>query len=473
MKKRNHSLSVLVCLLSFCLGLIIFSFSLFHVNIYWFFTAIILLAILSWRLIKFWRLLAFGLLFLVLGLFYCFLSKPIITPLQGPITGAVSGFRSCDQNECSCPIKVSNELVMVTISQNQDFLCVSGKTLKITGILSVPKYKSQTLGKGIAYQIKATQVKLISEKTNWWILFLRFLLLVRQSFDQALDKLYGYSEAVFAKGLILGEKQNLTKDFVQNLQNTGTSHLVALSGFNISILIFALFTTFALISPRFAFGVTSISILGFILMTGAPTSVVRAGIVGEFLLLATIIGRQSDSGLILVWSLFFIGLLAPFSLAYDISLQLSFAAFLGIVYLAPLVSEKLKSLGFVSSILGQTIGAILFTLPFIAYYFGRISLIAILPNILVVSVLPFVSYLIILSGIFYFFALPIAKFLSFITQIFLDYMLWVINFFGKLSFAGLGLKINSAIWFLPYYLILVLILIFWWQNKYRQQSSQS
>lgn len=391
--------------------------------------------------------------------------KPKEVMPNNEIQGIVSGFRDCSQKECKCRLKTRDQFVILKMAQKQDFLCVPGNELKVFGKPQNVKYKSESLAQGINYYIIVEKIELVGNEQTLWFKFLRLLLEIKQSFSIAINQLYGYEEAIFARGLVLGEKQDFNFNFKTNLQNSGTSHLVALSGFNISILILALFASLKFFSKKVAFLVTSISILGFILMTGAPISVVRAGIVGEFLILGTILGRQNDSGLILVWSLFFISLFSPFALVYDVSLQLSFSAFLGIVYLAPLIGKKLRFLGFLGEISGQTMGATIFTLPLVAFYFGKISLIALIPNILVISVVPITTYLILFSGIFYFVFTPLAKILAFISQIFLDYMLWVINFFGALGFSAIKLKIDFAYWLLIYYFILTLFLIWWWRKE--------
>jgi ComEC/Rec2-related protein len=470
MKQRKLSLWIIVGLLAFCLGLILASFFVFTFSGGLIFGVAIIILILFCFLPGRFKLIALAILCLLLGFNWANFKKPKLMTPVAKVQGTVSGFQDCSATACTCPLKINNYLVVLKIKPEQAYLCVPGNNLSAIGLAGPTKYKSESLGKGISFYLTVSQLKFLNQNQSFWFRFLDWLLNIRQGFINAIKQLESFGEANFALGLVLGEKQDLPTSLINNLQNTGTSHLIALSGFNISILIFALFATLRLISPKFAFSVTSISILGFILMTGAPTSVVRAGIVGEFLILATILGRQNDSGLILLWSLFFIGLLSPFALVYDISLQLSFAAFLGIVYLAPLVAEKLKALGFIGGILSQTVGAVIFTLPLIAYYFGKISLIAVLPNILVVSVLPLVSYLIILAGISFYLFMPLAAALAFISQVFLDYMLWVINYFGSLKFSAVQLKIMHAYWFLPYYLVLMLALIWWWRLQIKKLS---
>ena len=458
---------VISFLLSFCLGLVIYSFWQISLSLFLVvgFVLLIIFLILIFPKNKKYSVFCFFALFL--GFIYASFFKPqTLTPPKN-MQGVVNGFYTCSTTQCICPLKDDKTKYSLTIEKDQNFLCLPGNVLAVQGKAKVPKYKSEILAKGIGFYIQVDKIKLVQTNDNLWFRFLRFLLGVKIYFSKAIDNLFAFSEAVFAKGLVLGEKQNFSTSFKQNLQNTGTSHLVALSGFNISILILALFYSLSYFSKKLAFAITTVSILGFILMTGAPTSVVRAGIVGEFLILGQILGRQNDSGLILVWSLFFIGLFSPFALVYDVSLQLSFSAFLGIVYLAPLIVKRISFLGFLGGLLSQTLGAIIFTLPLVAYYFGKISLIAILPNILVVAVVPLATYLIIFSAIFYFISLPLAKFLAFVSQVFLSFSLWVINSFGSIHFASIGLKINSAFWLLPYYFILTIFLIVWWQKEFK------
>ncbi|MDD3773859.1 MAG: ComEC/Rec2 family competence protein [Patescibacteria group bacterium] len=471
MKKRRLSLWIIIVLLSFCLGLVIYSFWPFKpVNVLIFLLIFLLSLVASWFARGLWKIIPITFLCLILGYVYADFQKPQNVLPNNKIQGIVNGFRDCSRTECRCPLKANDRFVVLKMRPEQDFLCVPGNELKAQGQVQSVKYKSESLAHGIDYYLLVEKINLVDQKHGVWFGFLKILLDIKQNFSLAIGRLYGYEEAIFARGLVLGEKQDFSFDFKTNLQKSGTSHLVALSGFNISILILALFASLKFFSKKVAFVITSISILGFILMTGAPTSVVRAGLVGEFLILAEILGRQNDSGLILVWSLFLISLFSPFALAYDVSLQLSFSAFLGIVYLAPLINKQLHFLGFLGETISQTLGATLFTLPLVAYYFGQISLISLLPNVLVISVVPITTYLIMLSGIFYFIFLSLAHVLSFVAQVFLDYMLWIINFFGTISFSVIKLKLNSPIWLLAYYLVFTLFLIYWWKYIFEKEQ---
>ena len=99
-------------------------------------------------------------------------------------------------------------------------------------------------------------------------------------------------EAAFLSGLTLGERSDFSPEFKEALQTSGTTHLVALSGYNVSIVIvatMALLTSF--LKRRIAFIVAFIFLVAFVLMTGAEASVVRAAIMGALVVIATESGR--------------------------------------------------------------------------------------------------------------------------------------------------------------------------------------
>src|SRR6202012_2077621 len=104
-------------------------------------------------------------------------------------------------------------------------------------------------------------------------------------------------------GILIGGHSNLPQGIVDNFNNTGTSHIIAVSGFNISIIIIAVISLSYLLGRRPSFWLGVFVIVSFIIITGASASVIRAGIMGFLLLLSRNIGRQYS----IAPSLFFAG----------------------------------------------------------------------------------------------------------------------------------------------------------------------
>ncbi len=111
---------------------------------------------------------------------------------------------------------------------------------------------------------------------------------IRGKFNEALQKSLPQKEANLASGLILGEKSLLSADQKRALQNSGTSHIVALSGYNITIILSLFVVAQGRLSRRWNLLLPLLFIFLFVVMTGASASVVRAGIMGFMPVLASL-----------------------------------------------------------------------------------------------------------------------------------------------------------------------------------------
>lgn len=238
--------------------------------------------------------------------------------------------------------------------------------------------------------------------------------------------------AALASGILLGDKTNFDADFKEAMKRSGTTHIVALSGFNISILVGALALVVVGFKRRTRIFLYFFVITTFTLMVGAEPSIVRAAIMGGIFLLGKELGRDitpayalSFAGLVmLVWNPLII---------YSVGFQLSFLSFMGIVYIAPAIAGTLGfGGGVVSRLAVETVSAQLAVLPLIINYFGTFSVMSFFANILILGTVPismfFVFVLLVLN-----FSLPIFLFLiNWICEIILGYQIAIINLFSKI-----------------------------------------
>lgn len=197
--------------------------------------------------------------------------------------------------------------------------------------------------------------------------------------------------------LTTGERKEISDLDYAALQRAGLAHTVAVSGMHISVLVGTVVLVLGRGKRSAALAGMALAIL-FAAMTGASPSAVRAAILQIFLLGAPMLGREEDRPTMLSAALLILLLYNPWSIA-RVSLQLSFLSVAGIYLLSwPIRSalirrlpKKAKSvpgrlaLGVVqtaAAALAVTLSAQLFTLPLSAYYFGAVSLISPLANLL-------------------------------------------------------------------------------------------
>lgn len=194
-------------------------------------------------------------------------------------------------------------------------------------------------------------------------------------------------QAGLLSGILFGVRASIPPDLYQALITTGTIHIVALSGQNISILVRIISEATLFGGRRFSLIMTFLTILAFLSIVGLEPTIIRAAIMGTLTLLAVYFGRRD-------WSLLSLILAASIMLIVnpewidDLSFQLSFMATLGIILLASKIEPK--AAGLINEIIRETkinlkttLAAQIFTLPLIFIYFKRISLIAPLTNILI------------------------------------------------------------------------------------------
>lgn len=257
-----------------------------------------------------------------------------------------------------------------------------------------------------------------------------------------INKILNEPQAAFLDGLLFGSRASIPADLKNSFNRTGTTHIIAVSGFNITIIAGALLALLrGLYIPRKkAFWLAVLGVVFFVLLTGASASVVRAGIMGLVVLLARQVGRLSQVGRLLILTAFLMLLVNPRLLFFDAGFQLSFAATLGLVYISPLLEEYFKKapkfFGIRDALL-ITLSAIIATTPLILYLFGRLSLVAPLANLLILPVIPLTmavgSGALFLSAIY----LPLGQLAGYLVWLPLTYIIRIVEYLGAFGWASI------------------------------------
>jgi competence protein ComEC len=196
-------------------------------------------------------------------------------------------------------------------------------------------------------------------------------------------------QGALVAGLLLGREVSLPIEVRDQLRTTGTSHIVAVSGFNVAI-VGALVLAVALqVLPRpRALVVSTIVVAGYTILVGAPPTAVRAALMFGAAALATIVGRLPDSLTCLVLAAGLMSLAEP-TVVLDVGFQLSFAATCGLVLATSRLTPSWRFVpGVITTALGTTLAAQLLTLPLVLYTFKTLSLVAPLANVLIAPLLP-------------------------------------------------------------------------------------
>lgn len=219
--------------------------------------------------------------------------------------------------------------------------------------------------------------------------------------EQRLNRLYFEPEASFAAGLLLGSRKGMPQDLADAFQAVGLTHIVAISGYNITLVIAAMFLMFSFLPLKSRVVVSSVAIFIFVVLVGASAAVVRAGIMGVLTLWALFSGHKSQVFFALLWSAVVMVIFNPYILAFDVGFQLSFASTFGLLVFVPILEKALPGKASIfKEALSLTLAAQVATFPLMTFHFGRVSLLSPLANVLVAPFLPFAMFFAMLSLIF-------------------------------------------------------------------------
>ena len=227
----------------------------------------------------------------------------------------------------------------------------------------------------------------------------------RNAMGSSLERSFPEPQAAVAQTLLLGQRDNLPAELRGNFRNTGTSHLLAISGLHVGVVLVLTMAGSAFLLGRkgtYFLIVPLLVLWGYALLSGMSPSVVRAAIMGTIYLVAVASGRPRNVFPALALAAGIMAGLDP-GILRELSFQLSFAAVAGIALLAPPLTEWLQEKlylthergGFVRSIArGALLSAVvsltatLATLPLIAFHFHQVPTLGIPATILALPALP-------------------------------------------------------------------------------------
>lgn len=297
---------------------------------------------------------------------------------------------------------------------------------------------------------------------------------VRDGFGDQVRKSVDEPAASLGMGYLAGQRRGLPEDLDASLKIAGLTHIVVASGYNLTILI--RFSKRLLEKrSRFAAIFTSLLlILGFILVTGFSPSMSRAGLVAGLALVAWYFGRKFHPITMLVLAAATTGLINPSYVWGDIGWQLSFAAFAGVMILAPLLQQYFfgaSKPGWLRQIIGETLSAQICTLPIILFNFGSLSNVALVANILVLPLVPLAMLMTFVVGIVGFMNDTLAGFLGIVDQFLLDYMVFVAKNLSSLSWAST--EIDFPFWSVIVAYLVILVSCVWmrYATKFRLRDA--
>lgn len=401
-----------------------------------------------------------------------FLSSPLLpyNDLKQEITLAAVVVKEPEVRERSqkltVRLKSRKEKILLTTNLYPEYRY--DDELKITGFLKNPpildgfNYRDYLKKDGVYSTMNFPGIELTASGSESALM--KFPLYFKDKFRAAAEKFLSPPQSGILEALAFGDESELSADWKNKLNITGTRHIAAVSGMNVTIIGFLILSFFIGLGfwRQQAFFISIFMLALYILMVGAPSSALRAGIMAGILMTGQYFGRLSYATRAVVFAAAVMLIFNPFLLKLDIGFQLSFLAILGLIFFQPIFSAGLKKIPEpkilpLKTTFSATLSAQIFAAPVLLYNFGYISALSPLTNILIVPLLAPITILIFIFGISAMIFAPLGVIFYLPLWLSLSYIVGVVNLFSRLSFAALTLENLHWIWLLISYVFLAVI----------------
>jgi competence protein ComEC len=252
--------------------------------------------------------------------------------------------------------------------------------------------------------------------------------------------------------MLFGGTDDLTVAQKAAFRATGISHIVAASGYNVTLIVgWGTLLLNKFLQRRWAIGLGMLICIFYVLLAGATAAVVRAGVMSILVSTGLIFGRPTQAKWILIMTACCMLLWSPLYLE-DIGFQLSIAATAGLVFFRP------------QGDWWTTIVAQVATLPIILHHFGNLSPIAPIVNILVLWMVPLVMQITSLSVIAGLLLNRLGQGIAYLAWPFLHLFNYLSVSFAKLTFSNVTVEPVSWVWVCGYYLVLAWVYFRWFRS---------
>jgi competence protein ComEC len=339
-----------------------------------------------------------------------------------------------------------------------------GDELRVKGELETPPqldefdYEGYLARQGIYSTMTYPEIEVLA--TGKGFKPLAWVYSLRNSLSQTLAEVLPEPPASLAQGVVLGMRYNISPEIRDDFVQTGTAHLLAISGLHLAIMAGMLLSIGLWLfgRRRYIYIWLALGIIWlYALISGMHTPVVRGAIMASLFLAAELLGRQRTAITSLAFAAaIMVGINPP--ILWDASFQLSFLAMAGLIFLAPplmnlgrrAVSQTIGEEGIGASLanittdsLGLTLAATIAVWPLIVHYFGIASLVGPLATFLALPAMPFIIASGALVGLVGLFAplVVVAQALGWLAWLFLSYMLLIVTGFASLPLSSI--KVGS------------------------------
>lgn len=303
----------------------------------------------------------------------------------------------------------------------------------------------------------------------------KVLLSTKKYFEQALYRAFpSEPSSSFLAGLLLGSRKGIPENLTKDFQTVGLTHIIAISGYNITIIVTLLMAMLKPLGQKPAILISGVGIILFTLFVGASPAVVRACIMGLLALLALNSNRKAEITLILLLTATLMVGYNPKILLHDVGFQLSFLATMGLIYISPILEPYLHWLPnrlAIRESISLTLSAQIMAMPIILLNFQTLSIISPLANLLIAGpIIPLAMLFGFLSTLIAFVFLPLAKLIGFPAFLLLNYITFITQTLANIPLASVNITSFTKPFFYLYFIALTVFLIWYYRKRFPEKQ---
>jgi competence protein ComEC len=239
-------------------------------------------------------------------------------------------------------------------------------------------------------KINSCSNKIAIKKVSDIFLWLkRNLRILRIELTEQIERYLPEPQASLLIGILFGSERAFSDQFEEQLRISGTTHIIAASGYNVTILILACDKILNFIKKKYRLLISFVLIWLYCILSGLGASILRATMMGSITILALLSGNVRNTHILVPSGVFLLLLIDP-KIIFDIGFQLSILATLGLIYILPSIESVVEKIFEIQSVpqffeenLLGTISCTLSTLPISISIFGKVSLVSVFANVLV------------------------------------------------------------------------------------------
>jgi competence protein ComEC len=360
------------------------------------------------------------------------------------ITGCISEDPDVREGDIRYTIKIKDADWKVLVFADKYPQYKYGDCLKIYGEMVSPNadgsfdYSVYLRRYGIYKIMHSDSMELLKEKDL--NCFFEIIYGLKHLFEEKLGEIFTEPYRGFMAGLLFGSRSGLPKYLMENFKTVGLSHVVAISGYNITLVIVCVSGFFWFLRKEWRVIISSVFVIIFVVLVGMSASAVRAAIMGIIGLFALRFGRQYYAGRGLLITVFLMSLWNPYIFFDDAGFHLSVLATLGLMYIYPVIKERLRFLPKIfgiDEVIGSSLAAQIAVAPLLILNFKQISVIGIFANLLVLPLIPItmlIGFLAVAGG---FLCVGLGKGIGFLAYLVLKVVIVVVEFFANIPFASI------------------------------------